>query len=147
PGPPRRARAPRRDRPRRAGAESARPHGVHRFRAPRGAGRSRHCARSEALPCRRAPPGRDGRRSRALIQGLERRDMSTETNRPKSVAAQYFALILAVSVGLPWAYLFFFGTHPSELVTAVMTGTAILGAAFLLSWGVEVAEMDLPTAL
>lgn len=73
--------------------------------------------------------------------------MSTATNRPKSVAAQYFAFFAAVAAGLPWAYLFFFGEHPSEPVTALLAGTAILGAAFLLSWGVEVAEMDLPTAL
>ena len=73
--------------------------------------------------------------------------MSTEQNRPKSVAAQYFAFFLAVAVGLPWAWFFFFGEHPSEPITALLAGTAILGAAFLLSWGVEVAEMDLPTAL
>src|SRR6185436_19713122 len=100
PGPPRRARAPRRDRPGRARAESARLYGVHRFRAPRGARRPRLGACSEALPGRRPPPGRHGRRSRLLNRGLERRDMSTEQNRPKSVAAQYFAFFLAVAVGL-----------------------------------------------
>jgi cation:H+ antiporter len=73
--------------------------------------------------------------------------MSTPTNRPKSVSAQYLALFLAVAAGIPWAAIVLFGQHPSEPITAVMTGTAILGAAFLLSWGVEVAEMDLPTAL
>jgi cation:H+ antiporter len=73
--------------------------------------------------------------------------MSTPTNGRKSDATQYFALALAVAAGIPWAFIRFFGEHPSDPVTAVMTGCAILGAAFVLSWGVEVAEMDLPTAL
>ena len=73
--------------------------------------------------------------------------MSTPASRPASATTQLFVFLAAFLAGLPWAYTHFFAAHPSDLVTALMTGGAILGAAFMLSWAVEVAEMDLPTAL
>jgi cation:H+ antiporter len=73
--------------------------------------------------------------------------MSTPSSRPASASTQLVVFLAAFLAGIPWAYIRFFGSHPTDLVTAVLTGGAILGAAFMLSWAVEVAEMDLPTAL
>jgi cation:H+ antiporter len=57
-------------------------------------------------------------------------------------------LIAAAVLGcLPWTALALGGFHPGAPLTALLTGLAILSAAFLLSWGVEVAELDLPQAL
>src|SRR4051812_7818759 len=60
---------------------------------------------------------------------------------------RWLPYVLAAGVAVPWLYFFVTGTHPGDGVTAVLTGVGILGAAFLLSWGCEVAEMDVPQAL
>ncbi len=54
---------------------------------------------------------------------------------------------LAVATTVPW--LGSMRGHESfgHVVTAVMTGFAILASAFLLSWACEVAEVDVPKAL
>ena len=39
------------------------------------------------------------------------------------------------------------GAHPPAVVAALLYGLAIVGSAFLLSWSLEVAEMDIPRAL
>lgn len=59
----------------------------------------------------------------------------------------WFPYILAGGASLPWAWFMLSGGHPAHAVTAILTGASILGAAFLLSWGCEVAEMDVPRAL
>ena len=58
----------------------------------------------------------------------------------------WFGLALALPV--PWMVASAFGGLgiPSEL-TAVLSGAAILGAAFMLSWACEVAERDIPQSL
>ncbi len=56
-------------------------------------------------------------------------------------------LLVAGGATLPWAWCRIAGAHPAALVAAVLTGASILGAAFLLSWACEVAEMDVPRAL
>lgn len=48
---------------------------------------------------------------------------------------------------LPWLIAVGAGLHPAHAITAALAGIAILGAAFLLSWGCEVAEMDVPQAI
>ena len=60
---------------------------------------------------------------------------------------RWMPYLIAGGVSLPWLYFAATGTHPADLVTAALTGVAILGAAFLLSWACEVAEMDVPQAL
>jgi cation:H+ antiporter len=47
----------------------------------------------------------------------------------------------------PWIVLNVQGTHPDPLLTSALTGMAILGAAFLLSWAAEVFQMDVSQAL
>jgi cation:H+ antiporter len=54
--------------------------------------------------------------------------------------------LLAGGMSLPWAVCTLFGVHPSAPVVAVLTGVSVLGAAFLLSWACEAAEMDVPRA-
>jgi cation:H+ antiporter len=47
----------------------------------------------------------------------------------------------------PWIVLSSLGAHPEPLVISALTGMAILGAAFLLSWAAEVFQMDVSQAL
>ena len=58
-------------------------------------------------------------------------------------------LYLALAVGLtfPGLYVKFSGLHVAPTVEALAFGTAILGAAFLLSWAAEVAQKDIPQAM
>ena len=54
--------------------------------------------------------------------------------------------LLAGGMSLPWAVCTLLGVHPSAPVVAVLTGVSVLGAAFLLSWACEAADMDVPRA-
>ena len=47
----------------------------------------------------------------------------------------------------PWVALNALGAHPEPLQMAALSGLAILGAAFLLSWAAEVFQMDVSQAL
>ena len=47
----------------------------------------------------------------------------------------------------PWVVLNAQGAHPAPLEMAALSGLAILGAAFLLSWAAEVFQMDVSQAL
>ncbi|HYE71962.1 MAG TPA: sodium:calcium antiporter, partial [Blastocatellia bacterium] len=58
-------------------------------------------------------------------------------------------LIVAVLVTLPWSLLELTG-HGHGINPAVMSllsGVAIIGAAFILSWGAELSERDIPRSL
>lgn len=55
--------------------------------------------------------------------------------------------ILAVAACAPWMYFALAHAHPEAILTATLSGFAILAAGFLLSWACEVAEMDIPPAL
>jgi cation:H+ antiporter len=46
----------------------------------------------------------------------------------------------------PWLIARLLGLHPEPLVVAALSGLAILGAAFLLSWAAEVLQKDLSQA-
>ncbi|MBI5947442.1 MAG: sodium:calcium antiporter [Chloroflexi bacterium] len=52
-----------------------------------------------------------------------------------------------VALGLPGIVLRLTGTHPDEVLAALIFGVAILSAAFLLSWAAETAEMDISQGL
>jgi cation:H+ antiporter len=58
-------------------------------------------------------------------------------------------LWLAVAASLPFAWFVAHGGHliGSATVVALWSGLAIFGAAFLLSWACEVAQLDIPQAL
>jgi cation:H+ antiporter len=56
-------------------------------------------------------------------------------------------LFAALLLPVPWLALRLAGTHPDDLTTTVLTGLAILGAAFVLSWAAEVAQLDISQGL
>jgi cation:H+ antiporter len=53
----------------------------------------------------------------------------------------------AVSLACPWFYLLFFQQKLSPIGEAVISGLAIVGSAFLLSWIAEVAQLEIPKSL
>ena len=56
-------------------------------------------------------------------------------------------LIGALALPLPWIILNARGFHGEPLFVSALTGLAILGAAFLLSWAAEVFQMDVSQGL
>src|SRR5262245_4693039 len=48
---------------------------------------------------------------------------------------------------LQWIVIHFVGGHPAPHWQALSSGTAIFGAAFMLSWAAELAQKDIPQAL
>jgi cation:H+ antiporter len=66
---------------------------------------------------------------------------------PLSVTGHWVQLALAVLASVPWSVCALVGIHLAEPLVAVLAGISVLGAAFLLSWAVETAEIDLPQAL
>lgn len=59
----------------------------------------------------------------------------------------WFALIVAFGLTVPGLYLRLTGTHTSAPLQSVAFGLAVLGAAFLLSWAAEVAQLEISQAL
>ncbi len=55
--------------------------------------------------------------------------------------------IVAGAVAVPWIVVHLLALDVGSSLVAVMSGIAILGASFLLSWACEVAEEDVPQAL
>lgn len=60
---------------------------------------------------------------------------------------KYFPVLLALAATWPWLVLRLAGGHDNPLVVALLSGVAILGAAFLLSWASEVAQLEISAAL
>src|SRR5262249_26999558 len=62
---------------------------------------------------------------------------------------KYLPLILTVLIPLPWLFLEFTGQAHSfnPPLVSLLSGVAIVGAAFLLGWGAELSERDIPRAL
>lgn len=56
-------------------------------------------------------------------------------------------LAASAALPLPWLLYWASGQHPAPELTALLSGVAILGAAFLLSWATELAERDIPQSL
>ena len=56
-------------------------------------------------------------------------------------------LVGALLLPLPWVVLASHDPHDNPVRVAVLTGAAILGAAFLLSWAAELVQMDISQAL
>jgi cation:H+ antiporter len=68
----------------------------------------------------------------------------TEDVRP---ARQGLSLALALAATTPALCLRVSGAHVAEPVAALLFGLAIVGAAFLLSWAAEVAQLDVSAGL
>ncbi|HEU0185226.1 MAG TPA: sodium:calcium antiporter [Blastocatellia bacterium] len=62
---------------------------------------------------------------------------------------KYLPLIFSVIVPLPWIFLALTGkSHDfNPAVVSLLSGVAIVGAAFLLGWGAELSERDIPRSL
>jgi cation:H+ antiporter len=60
---------------------------------------------------------------------------------------QWFALGMAFAVTAPGLVLRATGVHVPEPLAALLFGLAIVGAAFLLSWAAEVAQLDVSAGL
>ncbi len=60
---------------------------------------------------------------------------------------QWLWIPIAIGATVPGLVIWSSGSHPADVVAAVLFGLAIVGSAFLLSWSLEVAEMDIPRAL
>lgn len=65
----------------------------------------------------------------------------------RSVIGNWVQLGLAFAASVPWSVCAIAGIHLPEPAVATLAGISVLGAAFLLSWAVETAEIDLPQAL
>ncbi len=62
---------------------------------------------------------------------------------------KYLPLILSVCIPLPWLFLELTGIAHSlnPALVSLISGVAIMGAAFLLGWGAELSERDIPRSL
>src|SRR5512140_1809148 len=60
---------------------------------------------------------------------------------------RWFPILLAALATLPALVLRFGGIHWPPGAEALLFGTAILGAAFLLTWAAEVAQVDISQGL
>jgi cation:H+ antiporter len=60
---------------------------------------------------------------------------------------QRVSLALAIGATGPGVWLRFTSAHPPDVVAALVYGLAIVGAAFLLSWAAEVAQLDISAGL
>ncbi len=60
---------------------------------------------------------------------------------------QWLWIPIAIAITVPGLVVWSAGAHPPAVVAAILYGLAIVGSAFLLSWSLEVAEMDIPRAL
>jgi cation:H+ antiporter len=56
-------------------------------------------------------------------------------------------VVLASAVALQWVVIRLTGIHLPPLSMAILSGIGIFGAAVLLSWAAEVAQMDIPQSL
>ncbi|MEM1576708.1 MAG: sodium:calcium antiporter [Archaeoglobaceae archaeon] len=56
-------------------------------------------------------------------------------------------ILLAILGTIPWILSYFLSYHYSPPIEALLSGIAVISAAFLLSWGAETAEKDLPRSL
>src|SRR5918994_816050 len=56
-------------------------------------------------------------------------------------------VFVAIAALIPGVVLSFSGVHIAPVAAALIYGLAIVGASFLLSWGAEVAQHDIPQAL
>lgn len=62
---------------------------------------------------------------------------------------KYLPLILSIAIPLPWMFLALTGQthHMNPTLVSVLSGLAIVSAAFLLGWGAELSERDIPRSL
>ncbi|MBI3976728.1 MAG: sodium:calcium antiporter [Chloroflexi bacterium] len=69
-------------------------------------------------------------------------DSAARATRP----TDWLLIALAAALALPWGWFWLNGVHPDPIATSLLTGLAILGAAFLLSWAAEAFQIDVSQA-
>ncbi len=74
-------------------------------------------------------------------------DPTGQPVHPGATPRDLLFIALAFAATVPWLVLRFQGAHPPPAVTAALTGLAILGAAFMLSWAAEAFQKDVSQAL
>ena len=71
----------------------------------------------------------------------------SSTYEEEGLNKQWWLVVGAVALTMPGIVLRLAGLHPAPPVAAFLFGLAIVGAAFMLAWGAEVAQEDIPRAL
>ncbi len=56
-------------------------------------------------------------------------------------------LIAAINLTIPWIFSFFLKISYAPQIESLLSGLAVVGAAFLLSWAAETAEIDVPRSV
>jgi cation:H+ antiporter len=69
------------------------------------------------------------------------------TSRVGSTTSSLLPLFAAVLLPVPWLVIRFGGVGASAPLVSILTGLAILGAAFLLSWAAELLQLDVSQSL
>jgi cation:H+ antiporter len=78
---------------------------------------------------------------------MQRMSALDEHPRQLHPRRQAMSMSFAVALTVPGLVLRVTGAHVSDALEAVLFGLAIVGAAFLLSWAAEVAQLDLSAGL
>jgi cation:H+ antiporter len=73
--------------------------------------------------------------------------LSDETHKDVHPRRQVLALVLALAATLPGVVVRLGHIHLSDPVAALLFGVAIVGAAFLMAWAAEVAQLDISAGL
>lgn len=73
--------------------------------------------------------------------------MSADDRAGTHPLAERLGFLLAAAVIVPGVALRLTGTHFSDPVDALLYGSSIVGAAFVLSWAAEVAQLDISAGL
>ncbi|MFZ5852387.1 MAG: sodium:proton exchanger [Actinomycetota bacterium] len=69
------------------------------------------------------------------------------TSTQRAVAGRVVPLAVAVGLATPAVALRSLGVEPAPLTGVLLYGAAFIGAALLLAWGTELAQLDLPPGL
>ncbi len=72
--------------------------------------------------------------------------VAPDHSSPPGSRLSWLGVILAAALALPWGVAWALGAQPGPLLTSLLTGLAILGAAFLLSWAAEAFQLDVSQA-
>ena len=73
--------------------------------------------------------------------------MQASARRLPVKPGQYIFLALAVAAALPGMYLGMLDVHVEPVLGAILFGLAVFGAAFILSWAAEAAQIEISEAL
>src|ERR1051325_7245021 len=82
----------------------------------------------------------------AWVASAQTREACARTAWRIANMAHLVPLFAATLLPLPWFVVRFTGLPAAPAVVAILTGVAILGAAFLLSWAAELLQIDVSQA-